>query len=73
MYLMAKEKESKQTYQGMKAELDSIMVQLQNEELDVDNAVVLYRRGLELVQQLEKYLKTSENTIRELKVRFDKA
>ena len=69
---MAKEKESEQTYQAMKAELDSIMEQLQNEELDVDNALVLYRRGLELVQQLEKYLKTSENTIRELKARFDK-
>jgi exonuclease VII small subunit len=32
----------------------------------------LYQRGLELVKQLDSYLKKAENTVHELKVKFDK-
>jgi exodeoxyribonuclease VII small subunit len=59
-------------YQELKAELDSIMAKLQAEDLDVDEALKLYQRGLELVQELDSYLKTAENTVQELKARFDK-
>ena len=56
----------------MKDELENIMVKLQAEDIDVDEALKLYERGLELVKQLDKYLKTAENTVQELKTRFNK-
>ena len=69
---MSKVKTSKVNYQALRDELESVMAQLQAEELDVDQALSLYQRGLELVQQLDSYLKTAENTVRELKAKFDK-
>jgi exodeoxyribonuclease VII small subunit len=69
---MTKGKTSKPDYQALKVELESVMTKLQAEDLDVDEALVLYQRGLELVQQLDGYLKTAENTVHELKARFDK-
>ena len=59
------------TYQSLKNELDTIMAELQRDDLDVDLALQHYKRGLELVKQLEQYLKTAENQIKvtELKVK----
>lgn len=64
---------SAKSYQEMKRELDSIMLELQQEELDVDQALEQYRRGLELVKQIEKYLKTAQSKVTELKAGFNKA
>lgn len=58
-------------YEQLKTELDEVMSSLQQEDLDVDKAVELYKRGLELVQALETYLKTAENTVIELKAKFE--
>jgi exodeoxyribonuclease VII small subunit len=58
-------------YQQLKTELDEVMTTLQQENLDVDKALGLYKRGLELVQALETYLKTAENTVVELKAKFE--
>jgi exodeoxyribonuclease VII small subunit len=57
------------TYQSLKAELDSLMAELQRDDLDVDLALLHYRRGLELVSQLEQYLKTAENQVTELQAK----
>lgn len=54
-------------YQTLKDELDEILTDLQRDDLDVDAALQKYRRGLELVKELEAYLKTAENTINELR------
>ncbi|HVV66591.1 MAG TPA: exodeoxyribonuclease VII small subunit [Candidatus Saccharimonadales bacterium] len=60
---------AKQTpnYQELKDELDKILEDLQREDLDVDAALKDYQRGLELVRQLEAYLASAENTVKELK------
>jgi exodeoxyribonuclease VII small subunit len=58
-------------YAELKDELDSVMLQLQSETTDVDAALKLYQRGLELVQKIEEYLKTAENTVKELKAKFE--
>ena len=55
------------SYQELKAELDGIMLELQNDQLDVDAALKYYERGLQLVVQLEDYLKKAENRVRQLK------
>jgi exodeoxyribonuclease VII small subunit len=57
------------TYQSLKAELDDLMAELQRDDLDVDLALQHYRRGLELVQQLEDYLKTAQNQVKELQAK----
>lgn len=54
-------------YKELKEELDVILESLQREDLDVDTALKDYRRGLEIVHQLEEYLASAENTIKELK------
>ncbi len=59
-------------YEELRRELDTILDDLQSGSLDIDQALEKYKRGLELVKQLEKYLDTAENTVRELKARFDK-
>lgn len=60
----------KADYQALKTELDEIMLALQQENLDVDQALKYYERGLELVKSLESYLKTAENRVHELKAKF---
>ncbi|HEX5744056.1 MAG TPA: exodeoxyribonuclease VII small subunit [Candidatus Saccharimonadales bacterium] len=59
-------------YEELRRELDSILDDLQSGSLDIDQALEKYKRGLELVGQLEKYLDKADNTVRELKARFDK-
>jgi exodeoxyribonuclease VII small subunit len=54
-------------YRDLKAELDTIMAELQRDDLDVDAALKHYKRGQELIKQLETYLKTAENTLSELR------
>jgi exodeoxyribonuclease VII small subunit len=49
------------------AELDEIMARLQDEGLDVDDAVGLYEQGLKLTTQLTEYLVDSENKLTVLK------
>jgi exodeoxyribonuclease VII small subunit len=58
-------------YKQLKDELDTVVSKLQAEDLDVDEAVELYKRGVELIQQLDVYLHEAENTFHELKTKFD--
>jgi exodeoxyribonuclease VII small subunit len=56
-------------YETLKAELDTIMAELQREDLGVDAALRHYQRGLDLVRQMEDYLATAENKVIELKAK----
>jgi exodeoxyribonuclease VII small subunit len=67
---VSKASAGKLNYQILKTDLEGVMDKLQAE--DLDEALSLYERGLELVGQLDSYLKTAENTVQELKARFDK-
>lgn len=62
---------AKKNYQTMSAELDTILVSLQTGELDIDEATKAYERGIQLVGQLEKYLKTAENKVISIKASFE--
>jgi exodeoxyribonuclease VII small subunit len=59
-------------YQTLRAELDEIMLALQREDLDVDQALKYYERGLQLVKKLETYLQTAENKVSHLKAKFNR-
>ena len=56
-------------YLDLKQELDNVLLELQREDIDVDQAINLYKQGTELVAKLEKHLKQAKNEIIELKKR----
>ena len=53
----------------MSAELEQLVTKLQTGELGIDEAAKAYERGMNLVDQLEEYLKTAENQITELQAK----
>jgi exodeoxyribonuclease VII small subunit len=57
------------SYADLQAELDQILVELQRDDLDVDDALRYYQQGVVLVGQLEQYLKTAQNKIAELQAK----
>ncbi len=61
------------SYAELKNELDKVLDSLQRDDIDVDDALKSYERGMELVGLLEARLKTAENKIIKLKQKFDKA
>lgn len=60
-------KQAKPSYEELTAELETIMTQLQRNDIAVDQAISQYERGLELIAELEAYLKTAENKVKKLK------
>jgi exodeoxyribonuclease VII small subunit len=68
---MAQMKQNKKIdYAALQAELDELLAGMQREDVNVDQALEHYARGLEIIQLLEAYLQTAENTVRELKASF---
>ena len=45
-----------QSYRDLKAQLDEVLVKLQAEDIDIDEAIKLHDQGQELIKQLEVYL-----------------
>jgi exodeoxyribonuclease VII small subunit len=60
----------KSDYKSLNAELDEILAKLQTDDLDVDQAVELYERGISITKELETYLKEAENKIAKIKADF---
>ena len=67
---MTAAKPPKKSYQDLETELQDIIAWFEGDTFDVDEAVGKYRRGLELITELETYLGTAENTVRELKAKL---
>lgn len=57
-------------YKLLNTELDEVLTKLQSEDLDVDDAVALYERGIAIVKELESYLKNAENKVTKIKADF---
>lgn len=60
-------------YKVLSTELDDVLVRLQSDDLDVDQAFKLYERGMEITKQLEKYLKQAENKVTKIKADWAQA
>lgn len=58
-------------YQELNDELQIILDTLDSNELDVDTAIKKYERGMEIVGELEEYLKTAENKVKKVKAQWD--
>ncbi len=51
-------------YQKLSAELDEILANLQDPDTGLDESMKLYKRGREIIKQLESYLEQAENSVR---------
>jgi exodeoxyribonuclease VII small subunit len=60
-------------YQTLSIELDEVLAKLQQPNVQIDEAVTLYEKGLQLIEQLEKQLQLAENTIERLKLAATKS
>lgn len=60
-------KDAKIDYKRLSAELDEVLAKLQSPDLDVDEAVKSYERGMVIAKQLETYLKEAENKVATVK------
>lgn len=58
-------------YRKLSSELEKIVDDLQTADLDIDEAVKCYERGLKIVKDLEAYLKTAENKVSKIKASFE--
>lgn len=58
---------AKRSYKELSDELAKVMESLEGGALDIDQAVLCYERGLQIVHELEAHLKTAENKVIELK------
>jgi exodeoxyribonuclease VII small subunit len=56
-----------QSYKELSDELAKVMQSLEGGDLDIDQAVVCYERGLQIVRELEAHLKDAENKVIALK------
>ncbi len=54
-------------YKSLRSELDEILASLDDESLDVEAVTKQYQRGMEIIKDLEGYLKTAENKIKKVK------
>jgi exodeoxyribonuclease VII small subunit len=59
---------TKKTYRTLQAELDTVLEKLQNPEVDIETAVVLFKEGNELIKALQTYLETAKNEIQSIKL-----
>ena len=59
-------------YRELSSELDDVLNKLQSGESDIDEAVKQYERGMQIVKDLEVYLKTAENKVLKTKVSIEK-
>lgn len=55
------------TYKELSDELERVMNDLEQGDLDIDDAVQCYERGLAIVRELEAHLKEAENKVTQLK------
>lgn len=60
----------KTDYKSLNEELDEVLAKLQSDDLDVDEAVGLYERGIAIIKELENYLADAENKVTKLKADF---
>ncbi len=61
-------KQSTATYRDLSDELDAIMLQFQDTDLDVDQALTLYKEAEALIKKMQVRLETAENQIKKLSI-----
>lgn len=68
---MAKKPSSEKTYRELSSELNQLMEWFESGDVNLDEAIVNYQKAMELIGQLENYLKNAENEIKKITTKFD--
>ena len=55
------------SYRVLNEELEEVIQKLQSEGLDIDDVILEYQKGINLVETMEKYLKSARNKITKIK------
>jgi exodeoxyribonuclease VII small subunit len=55
------------SYRELKEELDAVLLELEAGGDDIDKAIIQYKKGQELIDRIEKYLKQAKAKIDILK------
>ncbi len=60
------------TYSDLKKAIDQALSMLESEDIDVDQAIKAYERGMKAAKELETYLKSAQNKVTKIKKSFEK-
>lgn len=52
------------SYSSLKSQLDDLITQLQNPDVDIDEAIKLHGEATKIIKQLDTYLKDTELKIK---------
>lgn len=58
---------SSKTYNQLQKELDQLISKLQDDELDIDEAVSTYQAATAIIEDMQKHLKTAKNKLSKVK------
>jgi exodeoxyribonuclease VII small subunit len=67
---MSKQNPTK-TYQQMANQLAGLIEWFESDQVNLDEAVVKYQQAMDLLKEMEEYLKTAENKIKKISLKFD--
>jgi exodeoxyribonuclease VII small subunit len=67
---MPQAKQSK-TYKQLAEELEKLVDWFEGDEVNLDDAVIKYEQALELLAQMERHLKTAENKVKNIALKFE--
>lgn len=60
------------SYRQLNEELEKVIDKLQSSDLDVDHVIEEYKRGIVLIDKLEKYLESARNKVAKVNVKNTK-
>lgn len=66
---MKKNNSNEINFKELKDELEGILLSLQSDRIDVDESLMKYKRGTEIINLLNDYLKNAENSITKVNVK----
>jgi exodeoxyribonuclease VII small subunit len=59
------------TYQQLAEELNKLIEWFESDQLNLDEAVEKYEQAMVLLQKMEDHLKSAENKVKKIAVKFD--
>ena len=60
-----------QTYQQLSDQLAALVDWFESDQVNLDQAVSKYEEAMELLKQMENHLKSAENKIKKISLKFD--
>lgn len=61
----------KPSYQELNGQLEALLSQLQSDQIDIDQAVIVYEQAMKVLKKMEAHLKAAKNNVHVIKARFD--